>query len=37
LPPKNYCWTGPLPPYLNNFSLLLPLLGDGLEERLNPF
>jgi hypothetical protein len=36
-PPKNYCWMGPLPPYPNNFSLLLPLLGGGQEERLNPY
>ena len=34
-PPKKYCWNGLLPPYPNNFSLPLPLLGGGLEERLN--
>jgi hypothetical protein len=36
-PPKNYCWTGPLPPLSNNFSLLLPLLDGGLEERWNSY
>lgn len=33
-PPKK-CWTGPLPSYPNKFSLPLPLLCGGLEERLN--
>lgn len=28
---KNYCWTGSLPSYPNNFSLPLLLLGGGLE------
>ena len=37
LPSKNYCWEGLLPPYPNNFSLPLPLLGGRLEERLNPY
>jgi hypothetical protein len=37
LPPKNYYWTGPFPPNPNNFSLPLPLLSGGLEERLNPY
>ena len=36
-PPKNYCWTGPLPSYLDNFSLLLYLLGGGLGEMLNSY
>ena len=33
---KNYCWTGPLIPWPNNFCLLLSLLSGGLEERMNP-
>ena len=36
-PPKNYCWTVLLPPYPNNFSLPLPLLGGGIEEKLDPY
>ena len=36
-PPENYCGTGPLPPYPDNFSLPLPLLSSGIEERLNPY
>jgi hypothetical protein len=36
-PPQNYCWTGPLPPYPNNSSLPLPLLGGGLEKKSNPY
>lgn len=35
--PENYCWTDPLAPYPNNFSLPLSLLGGGREERLNPY
>ena len=35
--PKNYGWTGPLPPCINNVSFLRPLLGGGLKERLNPY
>ena len=37
LPPKNYCWTDPSPPYPDNLSLPLPLLGGRLEKRLNPY
>jgi hypothetical protein len=37
LRPKNYCWTGLLPPYPNNFSLPLPLLGSRLEQRLSSY
>jgi hypothetical protein len=29
LPPRIYCWTGPLPPYPNNCSLLLRGSGSG--------
>jgi hypothetical protein len=36
-PPKNYWWIGLLPPYPNNFSLPLPLLAGGLEEKLNSY
>lgn len=35
--PKNYCLTSPRPLYPNNFSLPLPLLGGGLEERFSPY
>ena len=35
LAPKNCCWTGLTHPNLNSFSHSFPLVGAGLEERLN--
>ena len=36
LPAKNSCWTDPLPPYPNNFSLPLSL-DHGIEKRLSSY